>query len=164
MPNLDSLIHALYISTFLNVQSVNETVCSFKVGHCTVGDILRWCCGTFLGENESVVFIKLDCIYSFPLGEAKSGASLSGAAGSSLPARPRETCARSWAPSVEGTGSAAPEAPRSSPQTSGCRSRGDRSSHPPAAPSLSSTQEQERRGMERRQEKVEAKGAEDSLL
>lgn len=62
--NLDCFIHALRISTFLNVQSVNETFCSFKVGHCTVGDILRWCCGTFFWVKMSlvcsVVFIKLD--------------------------------------------------------------------------------------------------------
>lgn len=100
---------------------------------------------------------------AFPLGGAKTGGSQSGAARPSLPAGPRETCARSWAPSSESTGSAALEAPRSSPQTSGCRSRGDRCSHPPAAPSLRSARKTERRWMERRQEKEEVKETEDSL-
>lgn len=104
--------------------------------------------------------LKEDCIYSVPLGEAKRGAreGLSRAARLSLPARPRETCARSWAPSEQDTGSAAPEAPRTFPQTSGCRSKDDHWSHPPTVPNLKPTR-RGRRWMERGRETEEAKGS-----
>lgn len=50
----------------------------------------------YVGAGD-LIPLKADCIYSFPLGEAKTGERemLSRAARLSLPARPRETCARS---------------------------------------------------------------------
>lgn len=69
-----------------------------------VGDVLH-CAASFPGEKSRLCYVgagdliplKADCIYSFPLGEAKTGdrGRLSGAARPSLLARPRETCARS---------------------------------------------------------------------
>lgn len=52
---------------------------------------------------------------------------------------------------------AALEAPKTSPQTLGCSSRGDHWSHPLTAPNQGSTQE-ERRWTEKRQETVEVLG------
>jgi len=110
---------------------------------------------SFPNENRSRLLwrcrefnsIKSRPCYSFPQGEAKRGdrERLSRAARPSLPARPRETCARSWAPSEGGRGSDAPGAPRTSPQTSSCRSRGGRWSHPPTAPSRRATRAGRRR-------------------
>lgn len=113
----------------------------------------------YVGAGD-LIPLKADCIYSFPLGEAKTGERqrLSRAARLSLPARPRETCAHSSAPSEGDTGSAVLEAPRTSPQTLGCRSMGDHWSHPPTAPSLRSTREWGRRWTERGQETEEMRG------
>lgn len=50
----------------------------------------------YVGAGD-LIPLKADCIYSVPLGEAKTGERdrLSRAARLSLPAPPRETCARS---------------------------------------------------------------------
>lgn len=59
-------------------------------------------------------------------------------------------------------GSAALEAPKTSPQTLGCSSRADHWSHPPTAPSLKSTQK-ERQWTANRQETVGAMGNKGTL-
>lgn len=99
-------------------------------------------------------FIKIDCICSVPLGAAKTRnrEELSRAAGLSLPVHRQETC--SGNPSEEGRGSAAPEAPRTSPQTSRCRSMADHCFHPPTVPNRKSTQRAGART--KREESVEA--------
>lgn len=114
---------------------------------------------SYVGAGD-LIPLKADCIYSFPLGEAKTGdrERLSRAVMLSLPAHPHETCAHSWAPSEAGRGSeAAQGAPKMFPQTLGCRSMGDHWSHPLTAPSLRSTPVG-RRWTEKGQEIEEVRG------